>query len=213
MQQCCAKPGSEPAGCFRGDAVQNVTHQETSHFVSPLPRGRVTPAPNSCRKSASDPTLGNLSPIQSIISAARVNILNQGQGLKHVMKTLTARCPAGSHPQRSRQTTSPSAFLCNADSTKHHASGPVFLLRHSHGHLPRRGPHALPGAAIARLLCRWAPPSCALPVQRGRRHLVPSPCTRRPWRGCVAACSSAWRPCGPPPPPTCSWRRRGAPWT
>lgn len=38
------------------------------------------------------------------------------------------------------------------------------------------GPQALLGAAIVSLLPRWAPPSCALPVQPGRRHLVPSPC-------------------------------------
>lgn len=38
------------------------------------------------------------------------------------------------------------------------------------------GPQAPLGAAIVSLLPRWAPPSCAHPVQRGRRHLVPSPC-------------------------------------
>lgn len=37
------------------------------------------------------------------------------------------------------------------------------------------GPPAPVGAAIARLLPYRAPPSCAVPVQRGRRHLVPSP--------------------------------------
>lgn len=60
------------------------------------------------------------------------------------------------------------------------ASSPAFLLRHSHGRPTPRGggggPQAPLGAAIVSLLPRWAPPSCAHPVQRGRRHLVPSPC-------------------------------------
>uniref|UniRef100_A0A8B9SC21 Dolichyl-diphosphooligosaccharide--protein glycosyltransferase subunit 1 n=1 Tax=Apteryx owenii TaxID=8824 RepID=A0A8B9SC21_APTOW len=51
----------------------------------------------------------------------------------------------------------------------------AFPLRHSRGRLLRTGPQELLGAAIMRRLPRRAPPSCALPVQRGRRHLVPSP--------------------------------------
>lgn len=147
MQQRCAKLGAEPAVCFRGDAVRNVTHQDTSLFVSPLPRGSVTPAPNSCRKSTSDPTLGNLSPIQSIVSAAH-DTINQGQGLKHVMKTRTARCPAG-----------PTPTAVTADSI-----APRFSLQRGQHKAPRPQPR-LSIQALARL-----PPPPGASRAAGRRH-------------------------------------------
>lgn len=172
-QQHRANPASQPAERFRGAAVQNAAHEETSRFVSSLPRGCVTPAPNSCRKSASDPTLGNLSPIRSVISTARVNTLKQGQGLNHVMATCTARCPAGLTPT-----------AVTADTV-----APCFPLQHKAPRLqPRLSTQALarppppPGASRAAgrrhraspiplgaaILCpprtARAPPSCALPM-------------------------------------------------